>query len=871
MTIIDDDNPTASGYVVSVGDAQTYEGNADLGLVDVPVTINKKRPTGAVDEDVEVQIDIAYGTAGATDVFVKDLSYPIVFPGGVNKNVQVKLRGDTAVEPDEQLTVTASATVNTPGSVSFGKPVGTITIRDDDGIAGPPLAPKAATSKTKLGYVDFTWGAPITGQPPTGYEWRVATDGVLDNEPWTNTGIGLTRHIEHNCGEGATCQYQVRTINPVGSSAPSGIVSGTGLQDLVAPSLLVFTPKAGANVEDYATLNYNGLIGTDFGDAKTITANVFACDNCTNIAPTQTLTPAIGGAGWSATSPALGAGVYTLQVVQTDWAGHTTEIVRTFQTRPAIFVSPLGDDTLGNGTAASPYKTILKGLNSTTPGKNQVAVGLGVYPAQTLGGTQNGRFINGGFDQYAGWVRPGAAGVAGTPNPELTNIEGAGTAAVFNGLTGVTFNGLKFHGTNLGLGAGSSVYGVRALTGTTTTFQNVKVIADSGVAGTNGTNAASGASGGNGGNGNLGGEPCTSYIPSVVNGGAAGTGGASNGGAGGNGRCQQSGLVGGHRAVVGRYRWYCWSLERQRRLQQCEQRRRRRRWRGRRGRHRRLAPPGRLGQPDRHGRVRTVAPVAPAPQARVAVAVALAVVIPPTSSARRCATASTPAVAAVVVVPVARPAALGTGGTAGGGSFGLYVNASTVNLDAQTVVTTGLGGAGGTGGNGGAGGSGGAGGNGGSITNQDNGGIPTGNSSPTYLGLPLCGLFGIPACYGDGGAGGGGAGGGAGGGGAGGGGGLGGPSAPVLTTAAGVVNLNGATLTKAAGGLGGPGGLAGPNGTRWPARCCGPGLPGRPHRLRVRQVARSRVYSRRPAATELSASRVVATTPTRLHAVIANL
>ena len=163
VTIIDDDNPTASDYVVSVGDAQMYEGNADLGQVDLPVTINSKRPKGAVDENVEVQIDIAYGTAGAADVYVKDLSYPITFPGGVNKNVQIKVRGDTAIEPDEQLTVTASATVNTPGSVSFGKPVGTLTIRDDDGIPGAPLAPKATTSKTKLGYVDFSWTTPEHG------------------------------------------------------------------------------------------------------------------------------------------------------------------------------------------------------------------------------------------------------------------------------------------------------------------------------------------------------------------------------------------------------------------------------------------------------------------------------------------------------------------------------------------------------------------------------------------------------------------------------------------------------------------------------------------------------------------------------------
>ena len=370
---------------------------------------------------------------------------------------------------------------------------------------------------------------------------------MIDFEPWLHTGVGLTRHIEHNCGAGATCLYQVRAINPVGTGPETGIVSGTGLEDLVAPNLLVFTPKSGANVEDYATLNYNGLIGTDFGDAKTISAKVFACNNCTNIAPTQTLAPTIIGRRLVRDQCLHStAGVYTLQVLQTDWAGHTTEIVRMFQTRPAIFVSPLGNDA-NPGTAASPKQDdqCRASVRRCPPGAPRWRSVRARTPGLSISAGSGNKTINGGFDQYAGWVRPGSAGVAGTPNQDLSNIEAAGTSTVvaFSNDLG-DFNGLKIHGTNQVLPPVARSTGCERLNGADVTFQNVKVLADAGVAGTNGTNGANAADGGSGVAGSLGGEPCTSYIPGTVNGGTGGTGGASNGGKGGNGSCNNNGGAG---------------------------------------------------------------------------------------------------------------------------------------------------------------------------------------------------------------------------------------------------------------------------------------------------------------------------------------
>ncbi len=104
VTIIDDDDPTAPGYVVSVGDAETYEGNAGIGQVNIPITINKKRPKGAPDEDVEIALDVVYGGGpgfvSPTDVNVKDPSTTVTLSGGVTKTFRFR----SAVTPSWRVT-----------------------------------------------------------------------------------------------------------------------------------------------------------------------------------------------------------------------------------------------------------------------------------------------------------------------------------------------------------------------------------------------------------------------------------------------------------------------------------------------------------------------------------------------------------------------------------------------------------------------------------------------------------------------------------------------------------------------------------------------------------------------------------------------
>ena len=218
-------------------------------------------------------------------------------------------------------------------------------------------------------------------------------------------------------------------------------MAGTGLQDLVAPNLLVFSPKPGTNSDNGSTFAYNGLVGTAFGDAKAATVKVYPCANCTNVAPVQTLAATVSGAGWSATGAALPTGVYTVEVTQTDWAGNTTSVVRGMESRDAIFVSATGNDA-NAGTAAAPKLTINAGLAAAAT-KSEVVVGQGTYGAASLAAANSNKALRGGFDQYAGWARPGTAGTAGTPSQNLTNVEAGGTAILVNAATGVTIDSLR--------------------------------------------------------------------------------------------------------------------------------------------------------------------------------------------------------------------------------------------------------------------------------------------------------------------------------------------------------------------------------------------------------------------------------------------
>jgi hypothetical protein len=117
-TITDDDAAPS----ISVGDASVIEGNA--GSKSVTVTVSLSNPSSH-------QVAVGYATADGTAVSPGDFepaSGTLLFGSGeTQKTLAVSVLGDTAVEPDELLTIDAASAEN----AVLGDPSGGVTIAND--------------------------------------------------------------------------------------------------------------------------------------------------------------------------------------------------------------------------------------------------------------------------------------------------------------------------------------------------------------------------------------------------------------------------------------------------------------------------------------------------------------------------------------------------------------------------------------------------------------------------------------------------------------------------------------------------------------------------------------------------------------------
>ncbi len=261
------------------------------------------------------------------------------------------------------------------------------------------------------------------------------------------------------------------------------------------------------------------------------------------------LTPS-GTTSWSLAFPAANfpaGGTYTVRVTATDGLGLSSTVTNTFNVDydPAttVFVAPGG-----SGSAlvpSSPTGTIASALTTAQAnGRSHVVVAAGAYSAVSLTGlgALGAMTTTGGYSSST-WLRSAAAS-------NTVTISGPGTGLLVDGYN-ETFQQITVIGTNAGLAAGSSVYGVRVVNGANVTLTTVDASAQAGVAGTPGSDATSNA--GNGGTGGTGQGPAGNGNSNRT-GGTAGTGvGGRNGGGGGTGGAQgnNSGGSGGTGTVFG--------------------------------------------------------------------------------------------------------------------------------------------------------------------------------------------------------------------------------------------------------------------------------------------------------------------------------
>jgi uncharacterized repeat protein (TIGR01451 family) len=128
--ITDDDAPPT----LSVADGSVTEG--DSGTKPLPLAVNLSSASGRT-------ITVHYATGALSDTATPDVDYArttgtLTFAGGTTtQTVNVPVNGDTAVEPDEVLTLT----LDTPAQATLADGSGRGTIVNDDEIGVPPVVP----------------------------------------------------------------------------------------------------------------------------------------------------------------------------------------------------------------------------------------------------------------------------------------------------------------------------------------------------------------------------------------------------------------------------------------------------------------------------------------------------------------------------------------------------------------------------------------------------------------------------------------------------------------------------------------------------------------------------------------------------------
>ena len=108
---------------ISIGDASVAEGNSGTTALSFAVTLST-----AVTWKVSVGYATADGTAKSGSDYAAAQGTQIFAPGETTKTIDVRLNGDTIIEPDETLTISLPGAVN----ATIAKDSATGTIKNDD-------------------------------------------------------------------------------------------------------------------------------------------------------------------------------------------------------------------------------------------------------------------------------------------------------------------------------------------------------------------------------------------------------------------------------------------------------------------------------------------------------------------------------------------------------------------------------------------------------------------------------------------------------------------------------------------------------------------------------------------------------------------
>ena len=163
----------------------------------------------------------------------------------------------------------------------------------------------------------------------------------------------------------------------------------------------------------------------------------------------------------------------------------------------AYFVAPSGDDS-NSGTAASPFRTIQRGVTAAASdaSRKQIYVAVGTYAESvSLLSSADGIGVFGGYNAGS-WSRTGAAD---------TTVEGQPQSIFADGATDVALQLLRLQPSR---GGSSSAYGIRAVNGSELALSRLTVRPGAGATATTGGGGTTPAKSQNGEPGTNGGADC---------------------------------------------------------------------------------------------------------------------------------------------------------------------------------------------------------------------------------------------------------------------------------------------------------------------------------------------------------------------------